>query len=127
MPWKQKRRKSDSNEQKFKPFTQSIKQGFHQINEIKRQKETADREIEELSSQLFEEANNMVATEKKKRVQVEKKLSYTEDQLMIEQSQLFELRNRMQLLSTESDSYNSQYYSEQHPLSIELDSTTSHF
>ncbi len=70
--------------------------GTERIAEIQHQKEMADRELEELSARLFEEANNMVASEKRKKHQLEELLRYTEDQLSTEQSQLNELRNRIE-------------------------------
>jgi hypothetical protein len=66
------------------------------VAEIQQQKEQADKELEELSTRLFEEANEMVACEKRKKHQLEELLRYTEDQLGTEQSQLYELRNRIE-------------------------------
>ncbi|KAI8642063.1 hypothetical protein BD408DRAFT_443742 [Parasitella parasitica] len=66
--------------------------------EVQKQKEQADRELEDLSAHLFEEANNMVANEKRRRMQLQKKLEMTEDQLDNEQNQLRELKTRMENL-----------------------------
>lgn len=66
--------------------------------EIQYQKEQADRELEDLSARLFEEANSMVASEKKKRVQLQNKLETVEDQLVNERNQLRELKSRMESL-----------------------------
>ncbi|KAL9555770.1 hypothetical protein MBANPS3_002209 [Mucor bainieri] len=66
--------------------------------EIQYQKEQADRELEDLSARLFEEANSMVASEKKRRVQLQNKLELTEDQLVNERNQLQELKSRMESL-----------------------------
>ncbi|CEP08026.1 hypothetical protein [Parasitella parasitica] len=66
------------------------------MTEMQKQKEQADRELEDLSARLFEEANNMVANEKKKRMQLQKKLEMTEDQLDNERNQLRELKNCME-------------------------------
>lgn len=74
--------------------------GTEKIVEIQQQKEMADRELEELSARLFEEANNMVANEKRKQHQLEEQLRFTEDQLITEQSQLNELRNRIETATT---------------------------
>lgn len=68
------------------------------MSEVQYQKEQADRELEDLSARLFEEANNMVASEKKKRVQLQNKLELTEDQLVNERTQLQELKSRMESL-----------------------------
>ncbi|KAK4520349.1 Arf GTPase arl1 [Mucor velutinosus] len=68
------------------------------MTDIQFQKEQADRELEELSARLFEEANCMVASEKKKRVQLQSKLDATEDQLLNERNQLQELKSRMESL-----------------------------
>ncbi|EPB86590.1 hypothetical protein HMPREF1544_06664 [Mucor circinelloides 1006PhL] len=68
------------------------------MTEIQYQKEQADRELEDLSARLFEEANSMVASEKKKRMQLQSKLESTEDQLVNERNQLRELKSRMQNL-----------------------------
>ncbi|KAF1804189.1 hypothetical protein FB192DRAFT_1278201 [Mucor lusitanicus] len=69
------------------------------MSEVQYQKEQADRELEDLSARLFEEANNMVASEKKKRVQLQNKLELTEDQLVNERTQLQELKSRMESLN----------------------------
>ncbi|GAN01507.1 hypothetical protein MAM1_0008c00940 [Mucor ambiguus] len=68
------------------------------MGEIQCQREQADRELEDLSARLFEEANSMVASEKKKRVQLQNKLELTEDQLRNERNQLQELKSRMESL-----------------------------
>lgn len=68
------------------------------VTEMQQQKEQADRELEELSARLFEEANRMVAQEKRRKHQLEQLLRDTQDQLSTEQSQLYELRNRMEAI-----------------------------
>lgn len=83
--------------------------GMDHMASMERQKELADLEMEELSTRLFEEANNMVANEKRKRNQLEELLRYTEDQLKAEQSQLRELRSRIETANV---------FSSQHPLSV---------
>ncbi|CAO3657579.1 unnamed protein product [Mucor hiemalis] len=70
--------------------------GMDRVLHMEQQKESADLEIEELSARLFEEANNMVANEKRKRKHLEELLRHTEDQLKAEQSQLYELRSRIE-------------------------------
>ncbi|KAI8069106.1 uncharacterized protein B0P05DRAFT_639478 [Gilbertella persicaria] len=55
---------------------------FHnERNQMQCEKDLADRELEELSIQLFEEANRMVVEEKQKRVQLETLLCIAQDHL----------------------------------------------
>ncbi|KAG2191074.1 hypothetical protein INT46_000710 [Mucor plumbeus] len=72
--------------------------GIDTMAEIQYQKEQADREMEDLSTRLFEEANKMVANEKKMRIQLQTKLEMTEDQLVNERNQLRELKSQMEIL-----------------------------
>ncbi|KAI7893030.1 uncharacterized protein EV154DRAFT_164193 [Mucor mucedo] len=70
--------------------------GLDRVAEIQQQREMADIELEELSARLFEEANIMVASEKREKHQLKELLMTTEDQLIMEQSQLYELRARIE-------------------------------
>lgn len=70
--------------------------GLDRVAEIQQQRELADIELEELSARLFEEANIMVASEKREKHQLKELLMTTEDQLIMEQSQLYELRARIE-------------------------------
>lgn len=70
--------------------------GLNRVAEIQEQRELADIELEELSARLFEEANIMVASEKREKHQLKELLMTTEDQLIMEQSQLYELRTRIE-------------------------------
>lgn len=70
--------------------------GIDRVTEFQKQREVANCELEELSARLFEEANNMVACEKREKRQLEVLLRATEDQLIMEQSQLYELRARIE-------------------------------
>lgn len=74
-------------------------EGIERIVDIQSQKDQSDRELEELSARLFEEANNMVAEEKRKRIQLEQSLYATKSQLIDERNQLRELKHRMQEIS----------------------------
>lgn len=76
-----------------------------QLNGISQQKNQADREIEELSTRLFEEANVMVANERKKSMKLEKMLERTEEQLKMEQGQLRDLKDRIESIFNAPKSY----------------------
>lgn len=90
--------------------------GIDTMAEIQYQKEQADRELEDLSARLFEEANKMVANEKKMRMQLQTKLEMTEDQLVNERNQLRELKSRMESLLPSAISITS---SKSAPFSVE--------
>ncbi|KAI8380929.1 uncharacterized protein BYT42DRAFT_564704 [Radiomyces spectabilis] len=64
--------------------------------DIQHEKDLAERELEELSCRLFEEANSMVATERRTKWQLERRLQQTQEHLIAEQSQLQELRQRLE-------------------------------
>ncbi|KAI9483364.1 MAG: hypothetical protein EXX96DRAFT_557939 [Benjaminiella poitrasii] len=69
------------------------------VSNVQHEKDLVEHELEELSLRLFEEANAMVAIEKKARWQSENELKQTQEQLLAEQTQLSELRQK--LLATE--------------------------
>jgi hypothetical protein len=73
--------------------------GIERVADVQSQKDQSDRELEELSARLFEEANNMVADEKRKRMRLEQLLYATKSQLKDERNQLRELKHRMQAIS----------------------------
>ncbi|KAI7866018.1 hypothetical protein BDF14DRAFT_1729204 [Spinellus fusiger] len=68
------------------------------VANVQHEKDLVEHELEELSCKLFEEANGMVATEKKEKWQLENQLRQTQEYLSAEQTQLVELRERMQTL-----------------------------
>lgn len=76
---------------------------INRVSDIQHEKDLLEQELEELSRRLFEEANGMVAVEKREKWklevayrQLEGQLKETEDRLSAEQSQLQELRIRME-------------------------------
>ncbi|KAI9023875.1 hypothetical protein CLU79DRAFT_682140, partial [Phycomyces nitens] len=66
------------------------------VADIQHEKDLAERELEELSSQLFEEANGMVATEKRAKWILENQLKQTQANLEAERSQLNALQHVLQ-------------------------------
>ncbi|KAI9498140.1 hypothetical protein BDB00DRAFT_913938 [Zychaea mexicana] len=60
------------------------------------QKDMVEQELEELSRRLFEQANDMVAQEKRAKWELENQLKRAQEQLAAEQSQLKELRLQQQ-------------------------------
>ncbi|KAI8367092.1 hypothetical protein BD560DRAFT_490593 [Blakeslea trispora] len=76
---------------------------IERVGNIQHEKDMVEHELEELSLKLFEEANAMVAIEKKARWQIENELRQTQEQLLAEQDQLRELRLRL-TSDTSSDS-----------------------
>ncbi|KAI8058941.1 uncharacterized protein B0P05DRAFT_559133 [Gilbertella persicaria] len=68
---------------------------IERVGNIQHEKDMVEHELEELSRKLFEEANSMVAVEKKARWQIENELQQTKEQLLAEQAQLHELRLRL--------------------------------
>ncbi|KAI9257460.1 hypothetical protein EDC94DRAFT_614505 [Helicostylum pulchrum] len=80
----------------FETLNRKYLAGIDRVTEFQKQRELANCELEELSTRLFEEANNMVACEKREKRQLEVMLRTTEDQLITEQSQLYELRARIE-------------------------------
>ncbi|KAG0165209.1 hypothetical protein DFQ28_001505 [Apophysomyces sp. BC1034] len=75
---------------------------IERVADIQHEKDMVEHDLEELSCKLFEEANGMVASEKREKWQMENELRQTQEQLMAEQSQLKELRQRMQEMMTTS-------------------------
>lgn len=76
---------------------------INRVSDIQHEKDMLEQELEELSRRLFEEANGMVAFEKREKWnlevayrQLEGQLKETEERLFAEQSQLQELRSRME-------------------------------
>ncbi|ORZ21637.1 hypothetical protein BCR42DRAFT_488684 [Absidia repens] len=63
--------------------------------DIQHDKDLVEHDLEELSCKLFEEANGMVAIEKKEKSILETQLKATQQQLLDEQAQLKELRQRL--------------------------------
>lgn len=78
---------------------QSLNQKYvaeiERVDIVQHEKAMVEHELEDLSRKLFEEANAMVAIEKRARLQIEKKLDQTQEQLLAEQQQLHELRLRL--------------------------------
>ncbi|CAO3612111.1 unnamed protein product [Cunninghamella blakesleeana] len=65
------------------------------VADIQHEKDLVEHDLEELSCKLFEEANDMVAVEKKERWLLEKELKVVKQQLIDEKAQLHELRQRL--------------------------------
>ncbi|CAO3642998.1 unnamed protein product [Cunninghamella echinulata] len=65
------------------------------VADIQHEKDLVEHDVEELSCKLFEEANDMVAIEKKEKWLLEKELKTVKQQLMDEKAQLHELRQRL--------------------------------
>ncbi|CAO3590103.1 unnamed protein product [Absidia cylindrospora] len=63
--------------------------------DIQHDKDLVEHDLEELSCKLFEEANGMVAVEKREKSILETQLKATQQQLLDEQAQLKELRQRL--------------------------------
>ncbi|KAI9354951.1 hypothetical protein BD770DRAFT_391777 [Pilaira anomala] len=80
----------------YETLNQKYLAGIDRVTEYRQQRELANCELEELSARLFEEANEMVANEKREKQQLQLRLRQTEDQLLTEQSQLYELRTRIE-------------------------------
>lgn len=81
---------------------------IERVSEIQHAKEMVENELEDLSRRLFEEANGMVAEEKRERsnLQVayqhlENRLEETRERLAAEEMQLKELRQKMQQLESQ--------------------------
>ncbi|KAI7872753.1 hypothetical protein BDF14DRAFT_1709142, partial [Spinellus fusiger] len=82
------------------------------VANIQYEKDLAERELEELSCQLFEEANDMVATEKRAKWTIENELKQTQADLETERSQCNTLQRVLQytLANTPQPIVPSQYY-----------------
>lgn len=73
---------------------------IERVGNVQHEKDLVELELEELSRKLFEEANAMVAIEKKARHHIENELLQTKEQLIAEQTQLHELRSRFNQADT---------------------------
>ncbi|KAI8341154.1 hypothetical protein BC941DRAFT_487432 [Chlamydoabsidia padenii] len=83
-------------------------------SELQHQKDLVELDLEELSCKLFEEANGMVANEKRENWRLETKLQSVQQQLGDEQAQLAELRQRLlQWDQDEQQRYCDQQHQEQ--------------
>ncbi|KAI9495267.1 hypothetical protein BDB00DRAFT_736532, partial [Zychaea mexicana] len=71
---------------------------IERVADVQHEKALVEHELEELSTRLFEEANGMVAEEKRQRYLLEQQLRHTQEHLIAEQSQLQELRERIEQL-----------------------------
>lgn len=76
---------------------------IERVAELQHAKEMVESELEDLSQRLFEEANGMVATEKREKANLQiayehlqNRLNETREQLAAEEMQLKELRDKMQ-------------------------------
>lgn len=81
---------------------------IERVAEIQHSKDMVESELEDLSRRLFEEANGMVANEKREKhelemvqKQLEKQLQETQERLAAEQMQLKELRQKMEEMAEE--------------------------
>lgn len=81
---------------------------IERVAEIQHSKDMVENELEDLSRRLFEEANGMVANEKREKHQLEmaqrqleKQLEETQERLAAEQMQLKELRQRMEEMAAQ--------------------------
>ncbi|ORX60546.1 hypothetical protein DM01DRAFT_1332691 [Hesseltinella vesiculosa] len=92
---------------------------IERVAEIQHSKDMVENELEDLSRRLFEEANGMVANEKREKYNLEvaqkhleNQLTETKERLIAEQMQLKELREKMEAMQLE----------EHHPSALSLDS-----
>jgi chromosome segregation ATPase len=83
---------------------------IERVAEIQHSKDMVENELEDLSRRLFEEANGMVANEKREKYNLEvaqrhleNQLKETRERLHAEQMQLKELRIRMEEMETRSE------------------------
>lgn len=83
---------------------------IERVAEIQHSKDMVESELEDLSRRLFEEANGMVAHEKREKhnlevaqKHLEMQLRETQDRLAAEQMQLRELREKMQEMAQEQE------------------------
>ncbi|KAL0079757.1 hypothetical protein J3Q64DRAFT_1838776 [Phycomyces blakesleeanus] len=76
---------------------------IERVADVQHEKDLVEHELEELSRKLFEEANGMVATEKREKWELENQLRQTQEYLVSEQSQLTELKERMQAMLVSED------------------------
>lgn len=83
---------------------------IERVAEIQHSKDMVESELEDLSRRLFEEANGMVANEKREKHKLEtahkhleNQLEETRERLIAEQMQLKELRKRMEEMAENND------------------------
>lgn len=102
---------------------------IERVAEIQHSKDMVENELEDLSRRLFEEANGMVANEKREKHQLEmaqrqleKQLQETQERLAAEQMQLKELRQRMEDMAHEQEQLKQS--AEEHAESKSITSTT---
>lgn len=79
---------------------------IERVGNIQHEKDLVEHELEDLSRKLFEEANAMVAIEKRARYQVENELRQTKEYLSQEKNQLHELRLRLTLADDMTENVN---------------------
>ncbi|KAI9257629.1 hypothetical protein BY458DRAFT_421517, partial [Sporodiniella umbellata] len=84
-------------------LNQKYVQQIERFQEVEQQKAQVENELEDLSRSLFEQANAMVSQEKKTRFAIERKLVYTQKELMAvreelenEKAQFKELTNKLE-------------------------------
>ncbi|KAJ4491005.1 hypothetical protein J3R30DRAFT_3400236 [Lentinula aciculospora] len=94
--------KADLEAEKVKRMKEEEK-----VGKVKKEKEDLEAELESLSQALFEEANNMVATERKLRAETESKLHRQEEDLKEElreaRAQREALRSALQVVESEME------------------------
>ncbi|KAI8149296.1 hypothetical protein BJV82DRAFT_587411 [Fennellomyces sp. T-0311] len=88
-------------QQDMHTLNQKYVAGIERVADVQYEKALVEHELEELSTRLFEEANGMVAQEKRERFLVEQQLQQTVEHLAAEQSQLQELRERITQLQAD--------------------------
>ncbi|KAI9022307.1 hypothetical protein CLU79DRAFT_752140 [Phycomyces nitens] len=81
---------------------------IERVADVQHEKDLVVHELEELSRKLFEEANGMVATEKREKWELENQLRQTQEYLVAEQCQLTELKQRMQAMLVSEDNLDTQ-------------------
>ncbi|KAI8636278.1 hypothetical protein BD408DRAFT_487003 [Parasitella parasitica] len=81
---------------------------IERVGNVQHEKDMVEHELEDLSRKLFEEANAMVAIEKRARWQVENELKQTQEHLLAEQTQLHELR--LKLTTADDETVDLQQY-----------------
>ncbi|ORZ01369.1 hypothetical protein BCR43DRAFT_486822 [Syncephalastrum racemosum] len=94
---------------------------IERVAEIQHSKDMVESELEDLSRRLFEEANGMVANEKREKhnlevaqKHLEKQLQETREQLAAEQMQLKELRLKMEEMADENSQPQQQHHHQHH-------------
>ncbi|KAI9316268.1 hypothetical protein BX666DRAFT_2155754 [Dichotomocladium elegans] len=82
-------------QQDLETLNQKYVSGINRVAEVQHEKDLVEHELEELSCKLFEQANGMVAAEKREKWLLSQQLQEAEEHLKAEKSQLQELRERM--------------------------------